>query len=210
MHLSVGGWNFGSKDDLGSDNSLFYTFNDVAGPQLAKNWKYDDGSCPESALFAVSCPIESDDILVHSLVQSGFYNITDVKPLKLIVTLNGKLREDMSFLKGIYIRRLYRGLNAEYENWRQNDGFNSIWYDKKVGRWSFGRYDDNLGYDNDDQAYDFGSYKTWIYSDDDVSCPQKATNWKYRQGRPIESDDILVNSLVESGMYINIIPYVHH
>ena len=181
MHPSVGGWSFGSKDDLGSDNTFFYSHNDVAGPQIATNWEYDDGR-----------PIEPDDISVHSLVQSGFYNITDVKPLKLIVTLNGKLREDMSFLKGIYIRGLYRGPNAEYENWLQDGygGSNNIWYDRKLGRWIFGKL-------NDDG--DFGSSKTWMYSEDDVSCPQLATNWKYRQGRLIESDDILVNSLVESG-----------
>ena len=36
-------WIFGSKDNLGSSKTLFYSDDDVAGPQLVKNWKDNDG-----------------------------------------------------------------------------------------------------------------------------------------------------------------------
>ena len=55
-----GGWNIGLQDDLGSSKTLMYTTYDVARPQIATNWEYDDGRL-----------IESNDILVDSFDESG-------------------------------------------------------------------------------------------------------------------------------------------
>ena len=104
-------------------------------------------------------------------------------PLKLIVTLKGELSNALGFLAGIYIRNP----SSRNKIWLKDSGNIAIWYDSKLGRWIFGSHDD------------FGSPKTWIYSEDDVPGPQAATNWKYRLGRAIESDNILVHSLLESG-----------
>ena len=113
-----------------------------------------------------------------------------------MVTLKGELLNALEFLAGIYIRKP----NAKNEIWlkKPESGRSStvaIWYDSKLGRWIFGSYDNLLD--------EFGSPKTWIYSEDDVAGPQVATNWKYKHGRPIESDDILVHSLVDSGTLIH-------
>ena len=174
-----GTWIFGSKDDLGSRNSLFYSHDFVAGPQLAKNWEYDDGR-----------PIEFDNIFVHSLAESGFYNTTVVNPLKLNVTLKGKLKVAFSSVAGTYIR----GSKAEYENWLQDPGTNAIWYDR-WGNWIFGSQD-HLGSRG-------GREKTWFTSTHDlgVAGPQLATKWEYIDGKKIDSDDISVDSLDESGTY---------
>ena len=166
------GWIFGSQDNLGSDKTWFYSGDDVAGPQLAKNWYYHDGR-----------PIDSEDILVQSLVESGFYNTTVVNPLKLIVNLKGKLKDALSTVEGIYIH----GPNTGYENWLQEPGKNAIWYNNEARGWLFGSKDD------------LGSEKTWFYSMDDVAGPQAAREWEYDDSRPINSDDILVQSLKESG-----------
>ena len=87
-------------------------------------------------------------------------------------------------MAGIYIRNP----NCKNEIWFQDSGNNAIWYDSKSGRWIFGS-----------TKASSGSPKTWIYSEDDVTAPQEATNWKYRRGKLIESDEILVLSLTESG-----------
>ena len=55
-----GGWNIGLQNDLGSTKTLMYTPDEVAGPQVATNWEYDDGRL-----------IESNDILVDSYAESG-------------------------------------------------------------------------------------------------------------------------------------------
>ena len=186
-HDWPGGWNFGSQDNLGSsDKTWFYSSDDVAGPQLAKNWEYDD----------LRGPIESNDILVQSLVESGFYNTTVVNPLKLIVKLKGKLKVALSTVEGIYIH----GPNTGYENWLQEPGKNAIWYNNEARGWLFGSKDD------------LGSEKTWFYSLDDAAGPQAARGWEYDDGRPINFDDILVQSLKESGTstyrisLINVLP----
>ena len=104
-----------------------------------------------------------------------------------MVTLKGELLNALEFLAGIYIRNP----SSRNKIWLKDSGNIAIWYDSKLGRWIFGSHDD------------FGSPKTWIYSEDDVPGPQAATNWKYRLGRAIKSDNILVHSLVESGTLIN-------
>ena len=110
--------------------------------------------------------------------------------MKLMVTFKGKLLKALEFLPGIYVRK------PKSEIWLMEPrSTNAIWYDSKLGRWIFGSYEDLLD--------DFGNPKIWIYSEDDVAGPQVATNWKYRRGRPIGSDDILVNSLVDSGILIH-------
>ena len=119
----------------------------------------------------------------------SFYLITGGNPLKLMVTLKGELLNALGFMAGIYIRNP----NCKNEIWFQDSANNAFWYDSKLGRWIFGSIDEY-----------FGSPKTWIYSEDDVTDPQVATNWKYRRGGLIESDDILVNTLVESGTLIYI------
>ena len=52
----LGGWNFGSQENLGGTKTYIYTLDDVADPQIATNWNYDDGR-----------RIESDDILVDAI-----------------------------------------------------------------------------------------------------------------------------------------------
>ena len=108
--------------------------------------------------------------------------------MKLIVTLKGELKVALPSIAGIY----NRGPNAEYENWLQVPGTNAIWYDKKYGGWNIGLQDD-LG----------SSTKILMYTPDDVAGPQIATNWKYdlgiNDGRAIESNDIFVESYIESG-----------
>ena len=104
--------------------------------------------------------------------------------MKLIVTFKGKLKAALKFLPGNYIRES----NTEYEKfWAQGGGTNSIWYDSQLRRWIFGDDIDS---------------KTWLYSEDDVAGPQLVKNWKYRQGRQIESEDILFYRPVDSGKYI--------
>ena len=102
--------------------------------------------------------------------------------MKLIVTFKAELKAALKFLPGNYIREP----NDEYEKfWFQSPiGGNAIWYDSQLGRWIFG---------NDIRK------NIWLYSEDDVAGPQLVTNWKYRQGRQIESDEILIHSPVDSG-----------
>ena len=57
-----GDWNIGSQDNLGSDQALVYSDDDVASPQVATAWQYDDGK----QQFIVS-----DDILVDTFVEPG-------------------------------------------------------------------------------------------------------------------------------------------
>ena len=102
-----------------------------------------------------------------------------------MVTLYGELLNALGFMAGIYIHNP----NCRNEIWFQDSGNNAIWYNSKLGRWIFGSHG--------------SSPKTWIYSEDDVTDPEVATNWKYRRGRLIESDDILVYSLLESGTLIH-------
>ena len=105
--------------------------------------------------------------------------------MKLIVSFKGKLKAALKFLPGNY----FRESNTEYEKfWHQGIGVNAIWYDSQLGRWIFGTH--------------IPSTKTWLYSEDDVAGPQLVTNWKYRQGRQVESDDILIHRTVDSGKYV--------
>ena len=123
--------------------------------------------------------------ITYYIIYHSFYLITVTNPMQLIVAFKGKLKAALKFLPGTYTRTP----NDEYENfWAFDSGSTAIWYDSKLGRWIFGRLD-----------LDSGPPKTWIYSEDDVTSPQVATNWKSRHGRHIESDNILVQRLVESG-----------
>ena len=107
--------------------------------------------------------------------------------MKLIVSFKGKLKAALKFLPGNYIRES----NTKYKKyWAQDIGVNAIWYDSQLGRWIFG---------NEIES------KTWLYSKDDAAGPQLVTNWKYRQGRQIESDDILIHSPVDSGKYCKVV-----
>ena len=108
--------------------------------------------------------------------------------MKLIVTLKGEAKNAQSSVVGTYV------LEPKPENskphWLQYDGSNAIWYDSKYGDWNIGSQD-NLGSD-----------KAKIYSDDDVAGPQVATTWQYYNGKQfIASDDILVDTFVEPGIY---------
>ena len=104
--------------------------------------------------------------------------------MKLIVTFKGKLKAALKFLPGNYIRES----NTEYEKyWAHDETGNGIWYDSQLKRWIFG--------------IDMES-KTWLYSEDDAAGPQLVKNWKYRKGRQIESEDILIHRTVDSGKYI--------
>ena len=100
----------------------------------------------------------------------------------MIVTLGRKLKAALKLLPGTY----FREFNAEYEKFWEHGG-DAIWYDSHLGRWIFGNYIDPI---------------TWLYSEDDVIAPQLVTNWKNRQGRQIESDDILIHHPIDSGKYI--------
>ena len=51
-----GHWNIGAQDNIGSDNRVIHTSEDVAGPQEATIWKYTSGGNW----------ITSDDILVFT------------------------------------------------------------------------------------------------------------------------------------------------
>ena len=90
-------------------------------------------------------------------------------------------------MAGIYIRQS-DNVN-DFSHWLQDPGTNAIWYDREFGGWNFGSQDD------------LGSSQTWIYTEDEVAGPQIATNWNYdpdyNDGRQIESDDILVDAVVE-------------
>ena len=133
-----------------------------------------------------------DFFFKSTLIYHTFYLITGLNPLQLIVTLKGELKVAFSSVAGIYIR----GPKAEYENWLQDPGTNAIWYDRG-GNWNFGSQDD-LGSSG-------GRGKTWFTSTHDlgVAGPQLATKWEYIDGQvdggKIESDDISVDSLGESG-----------
>ena len=111
----------------------------------------------------------------------------------MLVAFKGKLKAALKFLPGLYTRTP----NAEYEKFWEAPTHAALWYDSKLGRWIFGSepWIDEFGDEH-------GETKTWIYSEDDGISPQVVTNWKYRKGRPIESDDILVQRLVESGTQI--------
>ena len=109
----------------------------------------------------------------------------------MIITFKGKLKAALSVLTGIYTRY------AKDKFWVQKIGGAVIRYDSKLGRWNF----TGTHFRNSTTEEFFSTYKTWIYSEDHVAGPQLATNWKYDDGRKIESDDILVDSLEESGTY---------
>ena len=112
----------------------------------------------------------------------------------MLVAFKGKLKAAVKFLPGLYIRTP----NAEYEKfWEAQPHEVNLWYDSKLGRWIFGSEPWI-----DESGEEHGETKTWIYSEDDVISPQVVTNWKYRKGRQIESDDILVQRIVESGTQI--------
>ena len=53
-------WIIGLQDDIGSAKTLVYTKDFVTGPQVATNWKHDNGT-----------KIESDDISVDAIVETG-------------------------------------------------------------------------------------------------------------------------------------------
>ena len=107
----------------------------------------------------------------------------------LLTCSSNKLWAYLIFVTVILVCCIFvRNPNCKNKIWFQDSGNNAIWYDSKSGRWLFGST----------KASD-GSPKTWIYSEDNVTAPQEATNWKYRRGKLIESDDILVHSLTESG-----------
>ena len=106
-------------------------------------------------------------------------------------------------MAGIYTR----GPNTTYEIWLQDSGASAIWpSDEPEVGWNFGfKHNRNI----------------WFSSHDDVAGPQLATNWEFDDTvsgakwegdnwyagkkiyQKIESDDISVNSLEESGTYIN-------
>ena len=74
------GWNFGSKHDRNTIYTIFYSHDDVAGPQLATNWEYDDtisGAKWNGDKWYAGKKgyqhIESDDISVNSLGELGTY-----------------------------------------------------------------------------------------------------------------------------------------
>ena len=90
-------------------------------------------------------------------------------------------------MAGIYIRQT----NGEHDflHWLQDPGTNAIWYYKKFGYWLIGLQD-----------Y-IGSTNSLLYTSENVTAPQIATIWKYDNATKIESDDILVDAIVESGTY---------
>ena len=59
-----GHWNIGAQDNIGSDNRVIHTSEDVAGPQEATTWKYTSGGNW----------IISEDILVFTFEQGMYIN----------------------------------------------------------------------------------------------------------------------------------------
>ena len=121
---------------------------------------------------------------MHSF--TSVYLITD-NPLKLNVTLNGELKITLPSVAGIYIRQS----NGEHDflHWLQDPGTNAIWYYKKFGYWLIGLQD-----------Y-IGSTNSLLYTSENVTGPQIATIWKYDNATKVESDDILVDAIVEPGTF---------
>ena len=103
--------------------------------------------------------------------------------MKLIVTAKGEAKDTQSSRAGIYILGPNPVNGKPY--WLQNSSSNAIWYDDKQGRWHIAPL----------------LSSGWIYSPDDVATPQVATTWKYYNKKWIASDDILVETYVEPGMY---------
>ena len=112
----------------------------------------------------------------RTFIYHSFYFITGVKPLKLIIMLKGELKAAFPSVPGIYIR----GPNSKYQNWWfQDPGTSAIWYDFDYGGWNIGSQDD------------LGTSKTWFYALDGAG-PEIAKTWEYDDGRPIKSDDIVI------------------
>ena len=57
-----GTWNIATQNYLGSEKAYIYSDNDVAGPQVAKTWRYLNNKW-----------ITSDNILVDTFVEPGKY-----------------------------------------------------------------------------------------------------------------------------------------
>ena len=112
--------------------------------------------------------------------------------MKLIVTLKGEAKNTLSSIAGIYV--LEPKLVNDKSYWLQDPNSNAIWYDKQYRGWNVGSQDD------------LGSSAALIISQEDVAGPQEATTWQIANGKQfIVSDDILVDTFVEPGTYIQII-----
>ena len=112
--------------------------------------------------------------------------------MKLIVTAKGEAKDTQSSRAGIYVL----GCNTvnSKPHWLQNTGTHAIWYNEEKEIWAIGL------------QKSLGSDTARIYSSDDVASPQEATTWKYYNNKKwITSDDILVDTFVEPGTYIQII-----
>ena len=100
-----------------------------------------------------------------------------------------ELKKALPSLAGIYISQ--SNVEHDFSHWLQDPGTNystnAIWYLEDYRAWAIGLQED------------LGSAKNLVFTQDDVAGPQGATNWYYEDNRPIESNDILVDSYVESG-----------
>ena len=103
----------------------------------------------------------------------------------MIVTLKGEAKDTQSSRAGIYV--LGRDLVNSKSHWLQDPGTLAIWYNKEVKIWAIG------------PQVNLGSSTANIISFDDVTGPEKATNWQYYNKKWIKSDDIYV----EAGTYSN-------
>ena len=96
-------------------------------------------------------------------------------------------------MTGIYIRQ--SNVEHDFSHWLQDPGTNAIWYYKSYKTWAIGFQDD------------IGSSDTLLYTPvKKLAGPQIATIWKYDNGTKIESDDILVDAIVEPGTFW----YIHN
>ena len=125
------------------------------------------------------------------LIYRSFYFITDINPLKLVVTLKGEAKEARSIMAGIYV--LGHTPVNDRSHWLQvPGGLNAIWYNKQLKSWSVG------------SKGDLGSSRAGLVSYGDVAGPQEATTWQYsyKQKWISGSDNVLVETYVEPGTYI--------
>ena len=109
----------------------------------------------------------------------------------MVVTANGEAKDTQSNKAGIYVLGP-NPVNSK-PHWLQNTGTHAIWYNEEKEIWAIGL------------QKSLGSNKAWIYSSDDVASPQEATTWIYYDKKWITSDDVLVDTFVEPGLYIQII-----
>ena len=135
--------------------------------------------------------------MTNDLIYHIFYPITDISPLKLVVTLKGEAKKAQSSRAGIYV--LATEMVNGKSHWLQDTGDSAIWYDKENKDW-------NIGLQNE-----VGSpIPAGLYTNEDVAGPQKATTWKYLDdGKWLTSDNgTSVDTFVETGTYSKAITLV--